>query len=267
MKKSILHLAYLLLITCPLTAYSLTVPKSSGVDARIRFVIYNPQQVVQLNSVAGVATHIVVQEGEEYITHAFGASQAWSFFHEGNHYFIKPQDQDADTNLTLVTNLRTYYFRLNYSPNHNTEAMYGVNFRYLDTQNKQNFERSKKMAIERGFMGQRGDYNLSYSMSGDKDIAPVNAWDNHEFTYFKFSGNQDVPGVYLVDSDGQESIVNRNVTGIANNIIVVHKVNAKWVLRLGKRALAIYNEDFDPKGVVNASGTASPNVKRVIKGG
>ena len=71
----------------------------------------------------------------------------------------------------------------------------------------------------------------------------------------------------MVDADGNESIVNRTTIGEANDIVVLHKVNAKWILRLGDRALAVWNEAYDPNGVRNTTGTASPEVKRVIKGG
>ena len=101
-------------------------------------------------------------------------------------------------------------------------------------------------------------------MSGDLDLAPVNAWDDREFTYFKFPGQRDIPAIYMVDPDGNESIVNRHTTGPANEIVVVHKVSARWVLRLGKRALAVRNDAHDPGGRRNVSRTASPDVDRVL---
>jgi type IV secretion system protein VirB9 len=46
--------------------------------------------------------------------------------------------------------------------------------------------------------------------------------------------------------------------------VVVHKVAARWVLRLGSRALAIWNDAYDPEGRRNGSRTASPDVNRVL---
>jgi type IV secretion system protein VirB9 len=247
-------------------AQALNTPKSFFPDTRVRYVAYNPHDVIQIETVIGIATHIMVEEGEQYITHAFGDSEAWAFSNEQNHYFIKPKALEADTNLTIVTNKRTYYFRLRYHEGNDNLAMYGVVFRYPDLISKEKEARNQKLAIEHGFMGQRGCYNLSYTMSGDTDIAPINVWDNDEFTYFKFYGNKDIPGIYMVDAEGLESIVNRNVEGSSNNIIVVHKVNHKWVLRLGSRALAIFNENYNPVGIMNSTGTVSPIVKRTIKG-
>lgn len=64
----------------------------------------------------------------------------------------------------------------------------------------------------------------------------MNVWDNGEFTFFKFPGNRDVPAIYMVDADGKESIVNRNTTGAANDVVVVQKINPKFYLRLETKA-------------------------------
>lgn len=222
---------------------------------------------MQLDTTIGVATHIVLEEGEQYLTHAFGDAAAYSFAVEKNHIFIKPKAENADTNLIIVTDRRSYAFRLTFHPQGNTSSVYQLAFRYPDTVAKKHQAVAEQRAIDRGFKGQHGIYNLSYSMSGDTDIGPMNTWDNHEFTFFKFAGNRDIPGIYMVDSDGKESIVNRTAVGHAKGVVKVHKVNAKWVLRLGNRALAVFNDAYSPNGVENSSRTASPAVRRVIKRG
>ncbi len=113
-------------------------------------------------------------------------------------------------------------------------------------------------------MGNGEKPNLDYAMSGDLDLAPTNAWDDREFTYFKFPGQRDLPAIYMVDPDGNESIVNRHSSGPSNEIVVAHKVAAHWVLRLGSRALAIWNDAYDQDGRRNVSRTASPDVNRVL---
>lgn len=245
--------------------YALKTPSPFRFDDRIRGVTYNPYDIVQVETVIGHATHIVLEKGEKYITHAFGDSEAWAFTTYGNHYFIKPKEEDANTNLTIITDRRTYYFRLGYHETNDALAMYGIMFLYPDSNKKQKNDLAQKDKIEQGFIGKIEGYNLSYTMSGDTDIAPVNTWDSGEFTYFKFAGSKDIPGIYMVDSDGRESIVSRNIIGDGNNTVVVHKTNPKWVLRLGRRALAVFNEAYDAEGVVNVTGTKSPDVVRVIK--
>ena len=63
----------LLCLTClSSTAYALKSPVGSRFDYRIKHIDYNPQDVVKMDAVIGIATHIVVKKGEEYVTHGGG---------------------------------------------------------------------------------------------------------------------------------------------------------------------------------------------------
>lgn len=264
MKKIVLGLVLASLCTGP--ALALDNPRASRYDHRIRSISYNTQDVVQLDTVIGVATHIMLEKGEHYVTHAFGDSEAYDFAVKENHVFIKPKAEQADTNLIIVTDRRTYNFRLTFQADRK-DATYQVAFRYPDVEAAKAAKRRRMATIEAGFRGKHGRYNLDYTMSGDRDIAPVNAWDNGVHTFFKFPGNRDIPAIYMVGEDGKESIVNRTTRGESSNVVMVHKVNARWVLRLGDRALAVFNDSFDPVGIENTSGTSSPAVKRVVREG
>ena len=107
-------------------------------------------------------------------------------------------------------------------------------------------------------------------MSGDTDIAPLHVWDDGTFTHFKFAEHLDLPVIYMADGDGQESMVDRHSMGEDSTIVVVHKVHDRWILRLGDRALAIYNEAHGKKPRLEppqqpSTGTSAPSVQRVIK--
>jgi type IV secretion system protein VirB9 len=235
-----------------------------GADGRIRHVVYDPDEVVTIEAVVGVATHIVLEPGETYLTHAFGDGKAWDFAVKGNHCFLKAVATDADSNLTIVTDRRSYHFSLRLTTAPGASPTFELIFQYPDRDARRKREDGARRAVEEGFASRSGPTNLDYTMSGDFDLAPVNAWDDGEFTYFKFPGNRDLPAIYLVDPDGQESIVNRHSTGASSDVIVVHRVAQRWVLRLGARALAIWNDAFDPAGRANTSRTASPDVNRVL---
>ncbi len=238
-------------------------PHATG-DERIRHVIYDPDGVVTIEAVVGVATHIVLEQGETYLTHAFGDSKAWDFAVKANHCFLKAVATDADSNLTIVTDRRSYHFSLRLSTATGATPTFELVFQYPDRDSRRKREDGARRAVEEGFARRSGSANLDYTMSGDLDLAPMNAWDDGEFTYFKFPGNRDLPAIYLVDPDGNESIVNRHGTGESSEIIVVHRVAQRWVLRLGTRALAIWNEAYDPAGRRNTSRTVSPDVSRVL---
>jgi type IV secretion system protein VirB9 len=233
-------------------------------DRRIRTIEYDPGAVVTIEAVVGIVTHIVLEPGESYVTHAFGDGKAWDFAARANHCFLKAVATNADSNLTIVTDRRSYHFNLHLVTDPAAAPTFEIAFRYPDSEARKRREEARRRQVEDGFAQHGEKPNLDYTMSGDLDIAPVNAWDDREFTYFKFPGQRDIPAIYMVDSDGNESIVNRHGAGASNEIVVVHKVAARWVLRLGARSLAIWNDDYDPEGRRNVSRTASPDVNRVL---
>ena len=101
-------------------------------------------------------------------------------------------------------------------------------------------------------------------MSGDPSLAPVNAWDDGAQTWLRFAPGQDLPAVYYVDADGNEVIVNRHMADAQT--IVMHRVAAKWHLRLGDQVLAVHNESADTSRPLPTR-TISPDVERVLRKG
>ena len=112
MYSSFLKIALILGIVHPTPMLALHHPHKSGFDSRIRYTPYNAHDVVQLNTTIGIVTHIVLEDGEQYLTHAFGDGEAYAFMVKKNHLFLKPKGENADTNLVVVTDRRSYHFRL-----------------------------------------------------------------------------------------------------------------------------------------------------------
>jgi type IV secretion system protein VirB9 len=251
----------LLVAAAPALAYRPTDEAAAG--GRIRYVDYDPDEVVTIEAVVGVVTHIVLDPTEKYVVHAFGDGKAWDFAYRQNHLFLKPAALDADTNLTVVTDRHSYHFALKLRTEKGAVPTYEIAFRYREPKARRVRE-AEAREIDESFQKPAANANLRYSMSGDEDIAPRNCWDDGEFTHFKFAGGTDLPAIYMVDPDGAESVVDRHTTGPANEIVVVHKVARRWVLRLGQRALAVWNDAYSTEGRLNDTGTAAPDVKRVL---
>lgn len=260
MKKTAIAIA--LSIACA-NAAALDVPKGSKYDGRIRQAAYNPLDVVQIDGVIGTATHIILEPGEQYLIHAFGDSLAWEFAVKQNHVFLKPKEDRASTNLILVTDRRSYNFKLNYHPTKQAAAVYQVSFSYPDTEAKKAIEEQRKIALEAAWKAKEGRPNTAYEMAGHLDLSPVNAWDDGRFTYFKFPAGQDIPAIYQVSPDGMESLVNKHVEG---DNVIMHKTAPVWMLRLGDRVLKIWNVGYRPRnGLATESNTVSPQVRRVLR--
>jgi type IV secretion system protein VirB9 len=267
-------------------ALALDTPGRSPADYRIKHTNYNPDDVVRLDAVIGIATHIILQPGENYVTHAFGDPQGWEFAHKENHYFVKPKAENSDTNLVVVTDRRSYNFVLHFIGSYATKGADGnvvkhsiatpwslknatlqLAFNYPADDARQAAEARAAVSVQERFQNRSGPLNFNYTASAqaqDRDIVPVNVWDDGRFTYFRFPENVDLPNVYTVAADGSEALVNRHMDG--TRTVVAEKVAAKFRLRLGDAVVGIYNEGFARGGLPNTTGTSTPAVRRVIKG-
>lgn len=249
-------------------------------DARVRKVDYNPDNVVLLTTFYGVSTHVQFASDETITDIAAGDDQAWSIVPRSKHnLFIKPRATNADTNLTVVTDKRTYHFALVIRENErdNNKAwrdpnlIFSLAFRYPDEEAARlaAIEMAKREKEEKKALQHKMDdakkaiLNYDYWLAGALEVSPTEAFDDGRFTRLVFGNNRDMPAIYAVDSEEKESLINTNVEG---NTIVIHRVYRKLIMRKGNYVACLVNKSFDfDKGRDNTSGTIANDVKRVIK--
>lgn len=271
----ILKLSVLVLGVCCGVAFAEQMPQPNAEDVRMATVYYDSNNVTEIFVKPGIFTQIVLEDGEQHEVHALGDEEAWHFAYYKNYLFVKPKQTLGTTNLSVVTNKRNYMFKVNYVADNNATDMYQVRFIYPEAIDQAEQEAKNKQALENAFDKGKTTktYNLDYTMRvrGNRTIAPVNAYDDGNFTYFKFAGNVDLPAIYAVDvSDtkyGQEILVNYTVQGIGNDTLVMHKVHGMWRLRLGDTVIDVYNNGLNGYGVLNQTGTISSEVERIELGG
>lgn len=277
------------------SAFALSTLTESPHDYRIKTVDYNERDIAQIDVVVGLTTHIWLDDGEEYVTHAFGDPNAWELADNSNHIFVKPKGANGDTNLVLITNERVYNILLKYVGSYTTEDEQGnavensietpwsmrnatvqLRYEYPDQARAQLLAEVQASAererIDNGFTSPptTSNTNLDYAMSNDPNsrvIAPQSVWDDNQFTYFKFPRGAGLPNLYVIDSDGEETLVGTNVEGSDNNIIVAHRLAEQWLIRSGSRVVGVRNNAYDPASQAPFTGTSSREVRRVIQGG
>ncbi len=275
--KRLVLLAFLL----PALALAEVTPSKGDYDPRVRIVDYNPLNVVKLATFYGVSTHVQFGEGETIRDVAVGDDQAWKVVPRGNHLFIKPQAEKADTNVTVITDRRTYQFALVVQPRRVKDStawadpnlIFSLAFRYPDEEAAKAAAAAKKEALQ-GRLGEikgkltdatKAGQNFDYWVAGSSEISPTAARDDGRFIYLTFTNNRDMPAVYSVDEDGSEALINTNV--IDGNTIVVQRLVRHLMLRKGNAVASVVNKSFNlDGGIDNTTGTVSPDVERVIKG-
>ncbi|KAF0125416.1 MAG: type IV secretion system protein VirB9 [Methylocystaceae bacterium] len=258
----------------PLPSFALQQPSAGSRDARVRMVAYDPANVVKINGVIRASTQILFAEDEEIAHVAIGDSVSWEVAPTGNILFLKPREKHPSTNLQVVTTRRdgrkrSYQFELSIAESSLAESYFMVRFAYPGDEAE---ARRDVTAARRGEMEARAinetfalhnaasPRNWRYSAQGSSSLEPDAVYDDGKETTLRFEGNREVPAIFLVASDGTESLVPKDVRG---ELVVVHAVARELRLRQGAEALCIFNEAFDPVGINQATRTTSPSVARL----
>lgn len=261
------RLAAVLIFCAAAPATALDLPTHSPYDHRVRNVIYNPDDVVQIDAVVGTATHVILEPGEIHLTHAFGDSMAYQFAAYQNHLFVKPAADDANTNLAVVTNRRTYAFRLSFTADRHAQALYTLRFSYPESERARAEQAAAEEQVTDDLQHVHSTVSWQgYQYVGSEALAPRYAWNDGRTTWFEFGAGRELPSIYALDASGQERLVNQHVESAAEGRVVLHVTSARWVLRLGERAAGIQDTQH---GILPApptlTRTVSDQVRRVVR--
>ncbi len=225
-------------------ALALQTPRAIATDSRIRTVRYSPNEVYQFIGHYSYQSAIELEEGEKIQTVSIGDSTAWLINPSGNRLFLKPIEQNAMTNMTVITDKRSYLFELHAEETQDIRDKNMVfSYRFV-------YPQADTSAIDYGNEFEEfpdiekhpEKFNFNYSIRGSSVIEPIRIFDNGEFTYFEFRDkNADVPAFFRVDSAGNEELINFRKRG---NYIVVERVTSRFTLRRGPDIICVYNESM-----------------------
>jgi type IV secretion system protein VirB9 len=259
-------------------AFALELPHQIGDDPHIQGFDYTPQDVFQISTKIGVATVIQLEDGERVAGDVsglgMGDSKAWKVTVSGSNIFMKPAGDFPDTNMVLVTDRRTYAFKV-VTAKKGEPVSYVVRFAYPDTEKRLKTQAAaaaaQAAATQAAINAKVGAIippiiNTDYQMLADKKsliLAPSRLWDDGRFTYFKYPNGKDLPAVYKLLPDGTEALVNSHIDG---DTLVVHEKAAGFILRLGSLVMQIKNSQKNQATRFNDSGTSVMGAIRIEKG-
>ena len=260
-------LASLVALTVAAGAHGAQIPEAGAKDARIRFATYDQYDVVTIYARYGMETHIVLDADEKVVDMTGGDTEAWGVATklDRNGLFIKPSADLPDSNIHVVTNKRTYTFDLKLARNgKNQIGFMTVFFRYPSAQAVTNAAAEAEQV--RGLLDVVSPVgNRRYTVQGSGELAPIEAWDDGRTTFLRFRARSSIPAVYAARSndDSIEQIENPTVK---NDVVQLPGVRRKFVLRIGNQMACVFNEGYDPNAPRPVTNTASPYVKRTLKG-
>jgi type IV secretion system protein VirB9 len=252
------------------TAHSAVMPAAIDEDRRMGSVEYSEQRIIHVFVQRGIATHIALHPAESIkaVAPGYGSKcedkdDRWCVQAApgDSHIFVKPKSGSTDSNnLEVVTNKRNYSFLLEVLPDGPgkagaEKAFHRVTLKYpepappvvVPVVAKPRFADAPSQSLRR---------NMNYTMQASElagDITPTEAFDNGVFTYLRFAVGKPQPQVFVVNDDGSEGLVNSHVDERDRELLVLHRVAKRFVLRLDQAAVGLWNEahELAPLSPVN----------------
>ena len=237
MTKRLLTLSLLAALLCSTPCFA---------DSRILWKEYDEAAVVTVRGRAGIQTTIQFEQGERIENVAIGDSAGWQVTpnRRADLLFLKPILPDSRTNMTVVTDRRTYLFDLTTAGKGG--PLYVMRFSYPRpftplpvvaeapppdiTANPAPMEESQVQPPT------PGNLNFAWEMEGPEKMLPAQVFDDGHSTYLRWETRTEVPAILVAGTDGVEGPTNY---ALRNDLIVLDGVPRRITLRNGKRTASL----------------------------
>lgn len=237
-------------------ALSLAAPVTAQ-DNRLQTLVFNENAVVRIDGKVKVQTTIKFAPDEVIENVAIGDSMAWQVQPNKAQtiLFVKPLELDARTNMTVVTDKRTYLFDLVASTRNS--ALYVLQFRYPDlekaaeearlaaaaeaeAQAQRALEAPEQVAAEADpyAVGDPAQLNFAWAGAGDAGLLPARTFDNGDAVFLSWPQDAAIPAILVLNEEGDEGPVNFTVRG---ETVVVDGVPSTIILRSGRETATLTN--------------------------
>ncbi|AHG50102.1 type VI secretion protein (plasmid) [Rhizobium leguminosarum bv. trifolii CB782] len=266
-------------------------PTAGKLDPRMRYLVYNPDQVVRMSTAVGATLVVTFGTGETVTAVAVSNSKDLAALPRNNYLFFKASQALSPQPVIVLTTSEAGTRRYVFSISTRTmtrldleqhDLYYSVQFVYPKDEaaarrkeiEKQSLldrvrataqaqQKAEDLLSEPTAAADPDANNFHYVAQGDRSLTPLEVFDNGATTVFRFPGNMRIPSIYIINPDGKEAVANFSIKG---DYIEVSSVAREWRLRDGHTALGIFNSAYDPIGRNPGTGTVRADVWRVVKG-
>jgi type IV secretion system protein VirB9 len=230
-------------------------PALASTDSRLQSVHYEADEVVTVKGRLGYQSMIEFAQGEQIENVAVGDSSAWQVTpnKRANLLFLKPLMAGAKTNMTVVTDQRTYLFDLSVASG-GSAPLYNLRFTYgpkpqqpriaypnllPDAPAAATSPPQRVLPAAAPAVAQRR-LNFDWKGKGDKQLLPARYYDDGRSVYLQWKPGVPMPALFDRDEKGREGLLNFRLVG---NFIVVDQVPRTLVMRLGKDEAVLINRN------------------------
>ncbi len=217
--------------------------------SHFRVVVYDPTGVVPLDGCLNFQTVITLADDEHVQNVGVGNSAAWQVTpnKRGNLVFVKPLTASGFTNMTVVSDKRSYNFELRNADAADCAAgnvVYSLSFSYAP--DPAAAPATTVPVDPDAFLPPVEKRNTAYTYSGAVELVPLRVFDDGNSTYLHWVDGVSTPAVYALNSDNTESLVNYAARG---DYIVVEQIAPAFVLRRGEQKAILYNDSYRLQGL------------------
>jgi type IV secretion system protein VirB9 len=209
--------AVLAVLAVPASAEIVPIPGEG--DPHIQTVAYDPLQVVALRVASGYAVTVRFSPDERIETVSVGDPGSWQVQanRRADNLVIKPVGPALPTNLTVITDQRSYSFALYSAITAGDMQPFIVTFTYP----MQPVPPGEAKVTEEG----------RYHLRGEMQLRPAFLTDDGAFTSMKWPAGAAMPAVYSQDAKGNLALVNG---AMRDGGYVIEGVHDRLVFVLGK---------------------------------
>ena len=199
-------------------------PQPGMGDPHVQSIAYVADQVVEIDSSPGYQVSIELGADEQIQSVVLGDSAGWQVTASkaGNHLFVKSLQAASETNMTVVTTVRTYAFTLGPFAGLSATMPYTVRFSY---------PRAPGSPPAGAPIPPPPTGPIRYVIGGVRPLRPSSVRDDGTHTYIDWPPGVDLPAVYVIDQGGRESLANGNMRG---GIYVLDTVATRLVFRIDR---------------------------------
>lgn len=210
-------------------------------DSRVKTFVYNENEVYTILTQYGYQTNIEFGQAEEIQTISVGDRVAWQIIPAGRRLFIQTLSDQAQTNLTVVTDRRAYQFDLkstSHTKGNEDRLVYVARFYYPD----EDWDQPEPVKAPEALVkpAAESQYNFNYTYAGPDGFAPVKIFDDGAATYFQFPAGQS-PAISMVTPAGQEMPAQASRQG---QYVVVTGTSGQFAIRKGNEVVCVFNEQL-----------------------
>ena len=211
----------------------------ASTDNRIRSLAYNPNEIVRIVGKTGIQSTIEFATDERIENVAVGDSSKWQITpnRRASLLFVKPLAARSRTNMTVVTDRRTYMFDLVAG---GTMPIYALKFSYPNEKPPEAAKPAQQAAaapasVQATMTAEK--LHFDWNKKGSGKLLPTRIFDDGQSVYLAWDKETPLPAILTQSEDRKEGPVNYRMSG---EYIVISPIPANLVLRYGNRVATLW---------------------------